>query len=47
MGVTVCYKLWEIVNSEGQGSLSCCSPWFENSLVTEQQLHNSHLHCVL
>ena len=30
-------------NSEGQGSLTCCSPWGHNKLKTILQLNNNNL----
>ena len=29
-------------DSEGQGSLACCSPWDQEELDTTQQLNNSN-----
>ena len=30
-------------DSEGQGSLACCSPWVRKKLDMTEQLNNSHL----
>ena len=32
------------VDSEGQGSLTCCSPWSHKESDTTQQLNNIHVH---
>ena len=32
-------------DSEGQGSLACCSPWGHKELDMTQQLNNSNKNC--
>ena len=34
-------------DSEGQGSLACCSPWGHKELDMAEQLNSNNHHCLL